>query len=225
MLQTLPVLQEHDKPSCSPCCAAARYLQLKLLHSCLCCSPMGRLQKLAARPVGSPPLINRLCCRYVNTTAVKSCISFIDGDKGILRYRGYPIEQLAEHSSFLEVGCAPRPPLYALACRASHMAAGCATTCLLPFQQFLNPPQEAHPLVCCTPPSSKHIASSFPASAHNSWLRLGLTACLPSPPAGCLPAGVRQPAQQSGAGALGGGSRTSQRRARGCGECDRGVAP
>ena len=60
-----------------------------------------------------------LCCRYVNTTAVKSCISFIDGDKGILRYRGYPIEQLAEHSSFLEVGCALRPPLHALACGAS----------------------------------------------------------------------------------------------------------
>ena len=60
-----------------------------------------------------------LCCRYVNTTAVKSCISFIDGDKGILRYRGYPIEQLAEHSSFLEVGYAPRPLLHALAFRAS----------------------------------------------------------------------------------------------------------
>ena len=44
-----------------------------------------------------------LVCRYVNTTAVKSKISFIDGDKGILRYRGYPIEQLAERSNFLEV--------------------------------------------------------------------------------------------------------------------------
>ena len=32
-----------------------------------------------------------------------SKISFIDGDKGILEYRGYPIEQLAESSSFLEV--------------------------------------------------------------------------------------------------------------------------
>jgi len=42
-------------------------------------------------------------CRYVNTTACRSAISFIDGDAGILRYRGYPIEQLAERSSFLEV--------------------------------------------------------------------------------------------------------------------------
>ncbi|MBI5464146.1 MAG: citrate synthase [Ignavibacteriales bacterium] len=40
----------------------------------------------------------------MNTAAVKSRITFIDGDKGILRHRGYPIEQLAENStSFLEV--------------------------------------------------------------------------------------------------------------------------
>ena len=40
---------------------------------------------------------------YGNTAHCKSTITFIDGGKGILRYRGYPIEQLAEHSSFLEV--------------------------------------------------------------------------------------------------------------------------
>ncbi|KAF5827725.1 citrate synthase-like protein [Dunaliella salina] len=40
---------------------------------------------------------------YTNTTAVISRISFIDGDKGILRYRGYPIEELAEKGHFLEV--------------------------------------------------------------------------------------------------------------------------
>jgi citrate synthase len=39
----------------------------------------------------------------MNTAACKSRITFIDGDQGILRYRGYPIEQLAEKSSFLEV--------------------------------------------------------------------------------------------------------------------------
>lgn len=38
----------------------------------------------------------------MNTCACKSRITYIDGDKGILRYRGYPIEQLAERSSFLE---------------------------------------------------------------------------------------------------------------------------
>ncbi|MBT1017803.1 citrate synthase [Canibacter sp. lx-72] len=40
---------------------------------------------------------------FVNTSSTKSAITFIDGDKGILRYRGYPIEELAEHSTFLEV--------------------------------------------------------------------------------------------------------------------------
>ncbi len=40
---------------------------------------------------------------FGNTAACKSTITYIDGDKGILRYRGYPIEQLAEQSTFLEV--------------------------------------------------------------------------------------------------------------------------
>jgi citrate synthase len=40
---------------------------------------------------------------FVNTASCTSAVTYIDGDAGILRYRGYPIEQLAEHSSFLEV--------------------------------------------------------------------------------------------------------------------------
>ncbi|MGM0928942.1 MAG: citrate synthase [Actinomycetota bacterium] len=40
---------------------------------------------------------------FMNTAATTSAITYIDGDAGVLRYRGYPIEQLAEHSSFLEV--------------------------------------------------------------------------------------------------------------------------
>ena len=40
---------------------------------------------------------------YLNTASCKSEITYIDGEKGILRYRGYPIEQLAESSSYLEV--------------------------------------------------------------------------------------------------------------------------
>ncbi len=40
---------------------------------------------------------------YMQTAACRSSITYIDGDAGILRYRGYPIEQLAEHSTFLEV--------------------------------------------------------------------------------------------------------------------------
>jgi citrate synthase len=40
---------------------------------------------------------------FMNTAACRSAVTFIDGDKGILEYRGYPIEQLAEKSTYLEV--------------------------------------------------------------------------------------------------------------------------
>jgi len=40
---------------------------------------------------------------FMNTAACRSAITYIDGDRGILRYRGYPIEQLAEQATFLEV--------------------------------------------------------------------------------------------------------------------------
>jgi len=40
---------------------------------------------------------------FMSTAACRSAITFIDGEKGILRYRGYPIEQLAEKSTFLEI--------------------------------------------------------------------------------------------------------------------------
>ncbi len=39
---------------------------------------------------------------FTNTASCTSAITYIDGDRGILRYRGYPIEQIAEHSTFLE---------------------------------------------------------------------------------------------------------------------------
>ena len=40
---------------------------------------------------------------FMNTAACRSAVTFLDGEAGILRYRGYPIEQLAEKSTFLEV--------------------------------------------------------------------------------------------------------------------------
>src|SRR4030088_1914670 len=39
---------------------------------------------------------------FMNTASCRSTITYIDGDKGILEYRGYPIEQLAESSTYLE---------------------------------------------------------------------------------------------------------------------------
>src|SRR5439155_26989924 len=40
---------------------------------------------------------------FMTTAACRSGITYIDGDEGILMYRGYPIQELAEHSDFLEV--------------------------------------------------------------------------------------------------------------------------
>jgi citrate synthase len=40
---------------------------------------------------------------FMNTASCRSAITYLDGDNGVLEYRGYPIEQLAEHSSYLEV--------------------------------------------------------------------------------------------------------------------------
>src|ERR1700746_3728307 len=40
---------------------------------------------------------------FMNTASCRSAITFIDGDKGILRYRGYPVEELADTVSFLDV--------------------------------------------------------------------------------------------------------------------------
>ena len=59
---------------------------------------------------------------YLNTAPVRSSISYIDGDEGILRYRGYPIEELAESSTFIEVS-------YLLS--KSHLVASCFMLLLL----------------------------------------------------------------------------------------------
>src|SRR5579862_9297203 len=40
---------------------------------------------------------------FMNTASCRSAITFLDGDAGVLEYRGYPIEQLAERSTYLEV--------------------------------------------------------------------------------------------------------------------------
>src|SRR5664279_4150592 len=57
--------------------------------------------------LGIAPLLTKtghvtLDSGFANTAACSSAITFIDGDAGILRYRGYPIDQLAERATFLE---------------------------------------------------------------------------------------------------------------------------
>ena len=54
-------------------------------------------------PDGGQPGLLSYDPAFLNTASCRSAITYIDGDRGILRYRGYPIEELAEHSTFLEV--------------------------------------------------------------------------------------------------------------------------
>ena len=70
---------------------------------------------------------------YGNTGSCVSEITFIDGEQGILRYRGYPIEQLAEQADFVEVGLsadlrqAPQPPRSSTASSSSSPTTACST--------------------------------------------------------------------------------------------------
>jgi len=86
---------------------------------------------------------------FVNTASCRSAITYIDGDAGILRYRGYPIEQLAESSTFLETS---HLLIYGELPRAAELAdfdARIRRHTLLPedlrsfFQGF---PRDAHPM-------------------------------------------------------------------------------
>jgi citrate synthase len=90
---------------------------------------------------------------YANTGSCESAITFIDGDKGILRYRGYSIEELAEHSSFLEVcylltvGKLPTRDEYAEYCETITRH----TMIHEDFKAFFGAlPKDAHPMPACS---------------------------------------------------------------------------
>jgi citrate synthase len=89
---------------------------------------------------------------YANTGSCQSAITYIDGEKGILRYRGIPIEQLAEHSSFLEVahlliyGALPQAEQKA----AFEYSISRHTMIHEDFRHFLRAlPKDAHPMAAC----------------------------------------------------------------------------
>jgi citrate synthase len=85
---------------------------------------------------------------FVNTAACRSAITYIDGDAGILRYRGYPIEQIAEQSTYVETSYLLIYGRPAHAERAAEFDdAACATT------------------PCCTR-TSRPSSTGFPRDAH-----------------------------------------------------------
>ena len=71
-------------------------LEFKITDNSINCTDLSRFKDQNGEVLRSydPAYMNTVCCT--------SSISFIDGDKGILEDRGYPIEQLAEQASFLE---------------------------------------------------------------------------------------------------------------------------
>ena len=85
---------------------------------------------------------------YMNTASTKSAITFLDGEKGILRYRGIPIEELAEKSTFVEVALPAhlRPP-------AEQAGAGDASRRLLTRHSMIHE-------------DMKRFFDGYPATAH-----------------------------------------------------------
>ena len=89
---------------------------------------------------------------YGNTGACKSAITFIDGDKGILRYRGYPIEELAERSSFLEVAWLLLHGELPTRAELSNFSREITQHTMLheDFKRFFSAlPKDAHPMPVC----------------------------------------------------------------------------
>ena len=103
---------------------------------------------------------------YVNTGSCTSAITFIDGEEGILRYRGYPIEDLAEKSTFLEVayllmhGELPkREELHSFVDSIRRH-----TMLHEDFKKFFNAlPKDAHPMAACAA-SVGALATFYPDS-------------------------------------------------------------
>jgi citrate synthase len=73
-----------------------REYEIPIEHGAIHATDLGRIRTADDQPLRSYDPA------YMNTASCKSRITFIDGDRGILLYRGYPIEQLAEHSTFIE---------------------------------------------------------------------------------------------------------------------------
>ena len=99
-----------DKPPAPPAAASGAALEVKDTRTSKMYSvPVGEgairateLKKIKTDDPNDSGLVS-YDPAFLNTASCRSAITFIDGDKGILRYRGYPIDQLAENATFLEV--------------------------------------------------------------------------------------------------------------------------
>jgi citrate synthase len=90
---------------------------------------------------------------YANTGSCRSAITFIDGEKGILRYRGYPIEELAARSTFLEVAYLLTTGELPSAKRLKEFTTSITYHTMLheDFKRFYGSlPKDAHPMAACS---------------------------------------------------------------------------
>lgn len=90
---------------------------------------------------------------YANTGSCRSAITFIDGEKGILRYRGYPIEELASKSSFLEVAYLLTAGELPTAKQLKDFTSSITYHTMLheDFKRFYGSlPKDAHPMAACS---------------------------------------------------------------------------
>ncbi len=103
---------------------------------------------------------------YANTGSCESSITFINGEEGILHYRGYPIEELAEHCSFLEVsyllidGALPTPDQLDIFSRSILHHTMLHEDLRLLFRAL---PKDAHPMAACSAMVSA-LATFYPDS-------------------------------------------------------------
>src|SRR5512144_2317034 len=90
---------------------------------------------------------------YANTGSCRSAITFIDGERGILRYRGYPIEELAARSSFLEVAYLLTTGELPTAKQLEAFTSSIRYHTMLheDFKRFYGSlPKDAHPMAACS---------------------------------------------------------------------------
>ena len=86
------------RPSPSATTAPAQTYDVPITDGTIKAADLGKI-----RPADDEPGLAVYDPGFVNTASCRSSVTYIDGDKGILEYRGYPIEQLAEKSTYLEV--------------------------------------------------------------------------------------------------------------------------
>jgi citrate synthase len=90
---------------------------------------------------------------YANTGSCRSAITFIDGDKGVLRYRGIPIEELAEKSSFLEVAYLLIEGRLPTRAELDYFTTSISRHTMIheDFKRFFGAlPKDAHPMAACS---------------------------------------------------------------------------